>query len=73
MITLPANMSLTDWADQVCLDLDRYGVVGKIMSEDWQGWGSQLANNISIGGNLPDPYSFDDWQIWGQRLCEALR
>ena len=73
MITLPTNLSMSDWTDQVCLDLDKYGVVGKLLDEDWQSWAIQLSNNVSIGNTVPNPYQFDDWQIWGQRLCEVLR
>lgn len=73
MITQPTGLTLQDWADQVCLDLDAFGVIGRIVGEEWQDWGVQLCNNVSVGGNLPNPYEFDDWQNWGQRLCEALR
>jgi hypothetical protein len=70
MITSPANMTLQDWADQVCLDVENLGFVGRLDDDDWQRWGTQLANNTSVD-LVPNPYLFDDWRRWGFRLCEG--
>lgn len=74
MITRPTNMKLLDWADQVCLDLDYIGSVGKLMREDrWQDWGMQFLNNLTLGRNIPSPYSFKNWQDWADRFCQVLQ
>ena len=72
-ITLPTYMSLRDWADQVILDLDPYGTVGRLDDiTKWQDWGMQLINNTSLPETIPVPYYFDDWQDWAQRFCQVL-
>lgn len=70
MITSPANMTLHDWADQVCLDVENLGFVGRLDDDDWQRWGTQMMNNTSVD-LVPNPYLFDDWRRWGFRLCEG--
>lgn len=72
MITLPVNMSLQDWADQIVLDLDSYGPISRLDTDDWQRWGVQFIVNSSLGRyNIPNPYQFDDWQTWADRFCEV--
>jgi hypothetical protein len=72
-ITFPTGMGLTDWADQVALDLDPYGAFGRLSDESkWQDWGMQLVNNASLKENLPIPYNFDDWREWAQRFCQTV-
>ncbi len=72
MITRPTGLGLADWTTQVSLDLDSFGVVGRMVNDDWQAWGSQLLNNVAIGGSLPSPYGFNSWQEWAERLCGVL-
>ena len=73
IITLPTNMSLMDWSSQVILDLDSYGVFGRLQDPArWQDWGVQFLNNTTIGRNLPNPYGFNDWKEWAERLVGAL-
>jgi len=72
MITRPTNLQLADWADQVSLDLDRYGAIPKIVDDDWQNWGAQLVNNLALGHNIPNPYQFESWTDWAERLCGVL-
>lgn len=73
MITLPAHLSLADWADQVVLDLDRYGAFGRIVNDDWREWGSQFLGVMGLGAyNLPNPYYFSDWREWANRFCGEL-
>lgn len=72
-ITRPTFMSLQDWADQLCLDLNPYGVVGRLDDEsNWQNWAVQFLNNTSLGRNLPLPYDFDDWREWAELLSRSL-
>jgi hypothetical protein len=72
-ITRPSNMPLQDWADQMSLDLDQYGTVGRLLDEvRWRDWAVQFLNNTSLGRNLPNPYSFDKWQDWAERFCQSL-
>jgi hypothetical protein len=72
-ITRPTYMKLQDWADQMSLDLDRYGAFGRLQDESrWQDWAVQFLNNTTLGRNLPNPYSFDNWQDWAERFCQAL-
>lgn len=71
-VTLPTGMGMSDWADQVVLDLDSFGSFGKLLGEDWQDWAVQFLNNSSLSNNLPNPYMFDKWQHWAERFCEEL-
>lgn len=73
VLTLPSYMSLRDWADQICLDLDMTGPISKLTDEKaWQDWAVQFLNNITLGRNLPNPYSFADWREWAERFCQTL-
>ena len=72
-ITVPMNMRLTDWADQIVMDLDAYGSFGMLLDEkDWQSWGMQFVNNAALKENIPIPYSFQDWRERAQRFCEIV-
>jgi hypothetical protein len=65
-------MRLSDWADQVVYDLDKYGSFGKLIDEnDWQDWAANISNNTSIGINTPNPYDFKDWSEWAELLCKT--
>jgi hypothetical protein len=71
-ITLPTGMGLRDWADQVALDLDNYGALGRLDDvENWQNWAMQFLNNTTLGRNFPLPYDFDDWRDWAERFCQT--
>ena len=71
-LTLPTGMRLQDWADQVALDLDSYGALGRLDDVDnWQNWAMQFLNNTTLGRNFPLPYDFDDWREWAERFCQA--
>lgn len=71
-LTLPTGMALQDWADQVALDLDSYGALGRLDDVDnWQNWAMQFLNNTTLGRNFPLPYDFDDWREWAERFCQA--
>jgi hypothetical protein len=67
-------MRLTDWTDQVVMDLDTFGPFGKLMDETrWQDWGVQLLAPLSLGGyNIANPYQYDDWREWAERVCGDL-
>lgn len=72
-VTLPTNMALRDWADQVVLDMDKYGAIGKLMDESkWQDWAMQIFNNTSLKNNFPIPYQFNNWKDWAERFCQVL-
>jgi len=71
-LTLPTGMQLQDWADQVALDLDSYGALGRLDDvNNWQNWAMQFLNNTTLGRNFPLPYDFDDWREWAERFCQA--
>jgi hypothetical protein len=71
-ITLPTGMGLRDWADQIALDLDNYGALGRLDDVDnWQTWAMQFLNNTTLGRNFPLPYDFDDWREWAERFCQT--
>jgi len=73
MITLPAHLQLHDWADQVSIDMDKYGVFSKLVDDDWRQWGTQFLASNELGVyNLPNPYYFNDWLNWAERFCGAL-
>ena len=72
-ITLPTNLELFDWANQIALDLDPYGSFGRLDNDsEWQNWAMQFLNNTTLGRNFPDPYGFDDWEEWAERFCQTL-
>jgi hypothetical protein len=72
-ITLPVNIGLRDWADQITLDLDPYGSFGRLDDEsNWQNWAMQFLNNLTLGRNFPNPYNFDNWQEWADRFRQTL-
>ena len=72
-ITRPTGMKLRDWADQICLDLDRFGPIGRMVNDDWQGWAIQLLSLVGLGGyTIANPYQFTDWRDWANRLCGDL-
>jgi hypothetical protein len=69
-LTLPTTLTLKDWADQIVLDLDRFGALSKLEDEvHWQDWALQFLMNIDVGLTLPDPYAFTDWRDWAERFC----
>ena len=73
IVTLPTNLELTDWANQVILDLDPYGAFGRLSDEArWQDWAVQFLNNTTIGRNPPIPYAYEDWREWAERFCQSL-
>lgn len=73
IVTLPTNLELIDWANQVILDLDPYGAFGRLQDEaQWQDWAVQFLNNTTIGRNPPIPYAYDDWREWADRFCQSL-
>lgn len=66
-------MALRDWADQIALDLDPYGAFGRLdVEENWQNWGMQFINNMTLRENFPVPYDFNDWREWAERVCQVL-
>lgn len=72
-ITRPTGLSMQDWCDQLAMDLDQYGPIGKLVGEDWQGWGVVLMVPLELGGfGIPSPYGFSDWKDWAERVCEEL-
>jgi len=72
-VTLPTNMQLGDWADQISLDLDPYGSFGRLDNEEeWQNWAMQFLNNTSLKENFPIPYDFADWRDWAERFCQTI-
>jgi len=72
-ITHPYGMKLRDWADQIALDLDPYGAFGRLdVEENWQNWGMQFINNMTLRENFPVPYDYVDWREWAERVCQVL-
>jgi hypothetical protein len=71
--TLPTNLSLQDWADQIVLDLDSLGALSKLQDEThWQDWAAQFLMNATVGLTPPDPYAFSDWREWAELFCGSL-
>jgi hypothetical protein len=72
-VTLPTHITLRDWADQIILDFDPYGAFGRLEDENnWQNWGMQFVNNLTLRENFPIPYQFDDWREWAERFCQTV-
>ena len=72
-VTNPSMLTLTDWADQLVMDLDRLGQFGRLFDEkDWKAWGAQFMNASSLPKNIPAPDFFDTWLDWAQRLVFVL-
>lgn len=75
IITLPKNIGLRDWADQVSYDLNPYIVVQRLDNDDaWQDWAVQFVTTTGLSGyNVPSPYAFFKWNDWADGLCKALQ
>lgn len=72
-VTQPVGITLIDWANQVVLDLDRFGAFGKLNNEnDWQRWAVQFVASPSIDRMIPNPYQFKNWRDWAERFCQAI-
>lgn len=72
-ITLPTNMALQDWADQLSLDLDPFGAIRRMEDvQRWQDWAVQFVSSTRLPQNVPNPYNFENWQEWAERFCEVL-
>lgn len=74
LLTDPRYHSLKDWADFTVFDLENYGPIPQLVSEEeWQNWGAGL---IGINGisqqNPPSPYDYDDWKEWAYRFYQVL-
>ena len=74
MITQPVIIGLRDWADQVVLDLDRYGPLARLDDEkDWQQWGIQFCVISGLSQkNVPNPFQFTDWRTWAERFVQMV-
>jgi len=73
-VTLPSYMSLSDWADQLVLDLDPFGAFRRLDDEaNWQNWAMQFINNATLNENFPVPYHFNDWREWAERFCQVIQ
>jgi hypothetical protein len=67
-------IELRDWADQVILDLDKFGPIRRLEDDgDWQTWGTQFQTISGLSQkNPPDPRFFNDWREWATRLYGVL-
>jgi len=74
MITQPFMMTLSDWADQIVLDLDKYGPLIRLDDpEKWQDWAIQFCVISGLSQkNTPNPYQYDDWQKWAERMVQVF-
>jgi hypothetical protein len=75
MITLPINMQLMDWADQISMELEAQVICQKLLDPlRWQDWANQFLAMPEISKeNPPDPFMFDEWNMWAERFCEVIR
>lgn len=75
IITLPTNLTLLDWADQIALDLDSKVPVERLNDvNDWQRWAEQFVLSVQLGGNnIPNPFVFKDWRDWADGFCKSLQ
>ncbi len=72
-ITLPTGMSLRAWTDRVCLDLDPFLAVGRLMDEKkWKQWGYQFLGITTLPQPMPDPTHFKDWRKWADAFVYSL-
>ena len=74
MITLPVIIGLRDWADQVVLDLRKYGALPQLDDEEnWQEWAVMFCAISGISQqNPPDPRYFSDWREWASRFAQVM-
>jgi hypothetical protein len=74
LITLPVIIGLQDWADQIVLDLDAYGPIPRLISEElWQDWAVSFCVISGISQkNPPNPYYFSDWREWASRFAQVM-
>lgn len=69
----PVHIDLQHWADAMVQNVEKYGNLGRLLNDDWRGFGLNMMTLPALSGSVvPDPYSFDTWQDWASRLNENL-
>lgn len=70
----PFGMTATEWADAMTINLEQFGNIGRLSSEEgWRDWGLQLMTMGSLSGTtVPDPYMFSEWRAWAEAFCKNL-
>jgi hypothetical protein len=69
----PRGFTLKQWADQICLTMDKFGPMPVLASDLWKPWAAVIVGLPTITGVVcPNPYQFDDWRAWGEQFCGIL-
>lgn len=70
----PGTMKLQDWADQMSLFLERYGIAGRLLNEArWQEWATQVVALPRIAKySPPQPQYYKDWRQWAYRFNQTV-
>lgn len=70
----PVGMRAVEWADAVTINLEQFGNLPRLDSEDgWRDWALQLMTLGSLSGTtVPDPYMFLDWRPWAESFNKNL-
>lgn len=70
----PRGLNARDWADFMTPNLEQYGNLPRLDSDDaWKEWAAQLGNLPGLSGEIvPNPYNFNEWQPWAERFCLNL-
>lgn len=72
-VTSPSGMTLMQWADRICLDLDPFLSVGRLMDEkEWRQWGCQFLGVTTLPQPMPDPTHFNNWRVWADAFVLSL-
>jgi hypothetical protein len=70
----PRQLTVTQWADAMTLQLTGFSQPPRLDSPDWwQGWALVVNQSPRIAAfNPPNPYAFSDWREWAMRFNQAV-
>ncbi len=70
----PRGMNMLAWADSTALQLDQYGSVFRLDTEDnWREWAAYVISLPVVNtSDPPQPDDFADFRDWAQRFVGAF-
>lgn len=70
----PQGMEARDWCDRMVLELDRFGTIPIIMTnEQWKLWANEVIQLEEISFfNPPSPDGYDDFEEWALDFNDSV-
>lgn len=74
MSIVPYDIDFADWADQMSVEILRFGPPPAVANEDaWRDWADEVVAIPAIGRlQPPNPSDFVDWRDWAVLLYELF-